>query len=275
MKLHAIAPVFLAIVLLAAGSASATHFGAFQGGADCNGFWGTGYVYFAKPTPSVEIFYEVNLMQGATTVKTATGSFMVYATARDFNFTEAWGMELCGDYTVDGRFWFFDLYGNDTAYLTAAFTCECEEGDGCHYTPGYWKNHAEAWPVMNLTLGGIAYNQDQLLAILNTPVAGGDATIILAHHLIAAKLNVLNGASDAINDEIAAADALLAMYPLGSRPKGDAKDAIIDVKDDLCAYNEEIVFGCEGYVDPTALPALSAPAPGEQSTWGDIKGIYR
>jgi hypothetical protein len=274
MKLHAITPIALALVLVMAGSAAATHFGSFTGGADCNGFWATGYVYFAKPTPSVEIFYEVNLMQGTTTVKTASGSFMVYATARDFNFTEAWGEELCGDYTVDGRFWFFDTYGNDTGYITAAFTCECQEEDGCHFTPGYWKNHPDAWPVTTLSLGGISYGQAQLLDILDQPVRR-DPTIILAHHLIAAKLNVLNGASDSINDEIAAADNLLMMYPLFSAPSGSAKDAIIAVKNDLCAYNEAIMPGCEGYIAPTFDRILQAPPAGERSTWGDIKNIYK
>ena len=57
---------------------------------------------------------------------------------------------------------------------------------------GYWKNHSSLWPVSSLILGGFSYTQDELLGIFNSSPKG-DATLILAHQLIAAKLNVANG----------------------------------------------------------------------------------
>jgi hypothetical protein len=76
---------------------------------------------------------------------------------------------------------------------------------GCTYTQGYWKNHASAWPVTSLTIGGVMYSQQQLLALFGD-APQGDASLILAHQLIAAMLNVANGAvpsaavQQAIND---------------------------------------------------------------------------
>jgi hypothetical protein len=76
---------------------------------------------------------------------------------------------------------------------------------GCTYTQGYWKNHASAWPVTSLTIGGISYSEQQLLDLFNT-APKGDASLILVHQLIAALLNVANGAApsatvqQAIND---------------------------------------------------------------------------
>jgi hypothetical protein len=76
---------------------------------------------------------------------------------------------------------------------------------GCTYTQGYWKNHSSAWPVMSLTIGGVPYSQQQLLDLFNTSPMG-DASIILGHQLIAALLNIANGAvpsaavQQAIND---------------------------------------------------------------------------
>jgi hypothetical protein len=76
---------------------------------------------------------------------------------------------------------------------------------GCTYTQGYWKNHPSAWPVTSLTIGGVVYSQQQLLALFDT-APQGDASLILAHQLIAALLNVANGAvpsaavQQAIND---------------------------------------------------------------------------
>jgi hypothetical protein len=63
-------------------------------------------------------------------------------------------------------------------------------------TLGYWKNHAGAWPVTQLTLGGAVYDKAELLAILEASPQG-DASIILAHQLITAELNVAAGASSA------------------------------------------------------------------------------
>ena len=80
---------------------------------------------------------------------------------------------------------------------------------GCTLTQGFWKNHEEDWPVSSLTLGSASYTQAQLLTIFGTPVKG-NGLISLAHQLIAAKLNIANGASaSAISSTIAAADAMI------------------------------------------------------------------
>jgi hypothetical protein len=96
-------------------------------------------------------------------------------------------------------------------------TAACD--NGCTLTQGYWKNHADAWPVAGLTLGAVAYTEAQLLDILGAPVEG-NGLISLAHQLIAAKLNVASGANPAaIAATIAAADALiggLVVPPIGA-----------------------------------------------------------
>ncbi len=83
-------------------------------------------------------------------------------------------------------------------------------------TPGYWRNHPEAWPVTSLTLGGTTYSQAQLLAILEQPKSR-DMTYVIASQLIAAKLNVLIGAdSSCISATISAADSWLATNKIGT-----------------------------------------------------------
>ena len=60
---------------------------------------------------------------------------------------------------------------------------------------------------------GHSYSRDQLLPVLNAPTKG-DASLILAIQLIAAKLNVAKtGNAQAIASTIAHADALMAMFP--------------------------------------------------------------
>ena len=61
-------------------------------------------------------------------------------------------------------------------------------------------------------LGSQTYTQAELLTILNTP-STGDASLILAKQLIAAKLNIANGSDPApISSTIAHAESLLSMF---------------------------------------------------------------
>jgi len=83
----------------------------------------------------------------------------------------------------------------------------------CPRSQGYWKNHLSAWPVDSIMLGDKTYTKEEARAIMRTPTRG-DASIILARQLIAAKLNIENGANpDPVTETIDAADDLLATFP--------------------------------------------------------------
>jgi SdrD B-like protein len=82
-------------------------------------------------------------------------------------------------------------------------------------TPGYWKNHPEAWPVDVITLGGVDYTKTQALAFLDTP--GKDKSLTMFSSLVSAKLNVMVGNDPScVASTIEAADAWMATYPAGS-----------------------------------------------------------
>jgi hypothetical protein len=83
-------------------------------------------------------------------------------------------------------------------------------------TPGYWKNHPEAWPVVEITIGGVVYSKAQAIALLETP--GKDRTLTMFSSLVPAKLNVLIGNDGScVASTIAAADAWMeASGPVGS-----------------------------------------------------------
>jgi hypothetical protein len=94
----------------------------------------------------------------------------------------------------------------------------------CPQPQGYWKNNPDAWPVEELMLGNENYTKTELLNILNMPIGTGknaDASLILADQLIAAKLNIANGADDPdpVPATITDADAVLSLYP-GKLPYG-------------------------------------------------------
>lgn len=163
----------------------------------------------------------------------------VTVTAGEFLFDNG-ASTNCLDALVCGTSYVFRAFAHANSTLnrsafTADSTCStlaCDHAAGCTLTQGYWKNHNDLvcatdpgsplcvnWPVTSLTLGTVSYNQAQLLSIFNTP-AGGNGLIVLAHQLIAAKLNIANGADgSAVAGAIVSADALiggLVVPPVGA-----------------------------------------------------------
>ena len=121
----------------------------------------------------------------------------------------------------------------------ACATLPCNPGQNCTYTQGYWKNHADVWPLQSLTLGAVSYNASQLLQILNRP-AQGNGLVILAHQLIAAKLNIANGANPtAVQQSVIDADTMiggLIVPPIGNGYLSPSQTS--ELTDTLTEYNE-------------------------------------
>ena len=112
---------------------------------------------------------------------------------------------------------------------------------GCPHSAGFWKKHRELWPVTSLTLGAQPYSGNELLLILSRPPKG-DASILLARDLIAAKFNVVGGASSPeMIADIASADELLGAYagkvPYQIRPASPAGRAMVLLAGDLASRN--------------------------------------
>jgi SdrD B-like domain len=88
-------------------------------------------------------------------------------------------------------------------------------------TPGYWKNHPEAWPVDSIVIGGVLYSKSQAIALMDA--GGGDKTYTMFMHLVATKLNLLIGTeAGCIAGTVGLADAWLSSYPVGSGVKGSS-----------------------------------------------------
>lgn len=89
-------------------------------------------------------------------------------------------------------------------------------------TPGYWKNHPEAWPVDNIIIGEKMYTKAEAIAIIAAPVKG-DKIYTMFPALVSAKLNVLIGNSDScIAGTIDAADAWMKNNLVGSKVTGSS-----------------------------------------------------
>ncbi len=136
--------------------------------------------------------------------------------------------------------------------VTTVFTADCINQPcgitGCTLTQGFWKNHASNWAVTSLTLGTVTYTQAQLLAILNQPVKG-NGLVSLAHQLIAAKLNVANGATcNTVAKLIKDADAIIGALvapPVGSGALSTS--SVGTLVNGLDNFNQGLLANCPGH----------------------------
>ncbi len=281
---HVLKLAMIMAVLALPGLALATHWDGSTFNADCDSWCIEAGVIWGTATYAADVDFAVVLTDDmGMEIARVEDAFVMTRTdglTETVTYCGDWGgVEICGDVTASFVMNLEVVY--DSGYVardqvtgSEMFNCPCDETEGCFRTPGYWKNHPDdpAWPVDGFSIGGVPYSNAELIAIMKTSVKGGDATVILAHHLIAAKLNVLAGENvDELNDAIAHGDDLLMMYPLGSDPED--KDEILMVKDILEGYNE---LGCDDedddYDDMDSDKSLPIE---ESSTWGNLKADFR
>jgi hypothetical protein len=122
---------------------------------------------------------------------------------------------------------------------------------GCTLTQGYWKTHSsygpapydDAWALIGedttFFLSGKSYYQ-----VLWTPPAG-KAYYVLAHQYIAAKLNILNGASStpSVDAAIAWAESFFNTYTPSSALSRSMRNQVLSYATTLDQYNN-------GYLGP-------------------------
>ncbi len=91
------------------------------------------------------------------------------------------------------------------------------DAEFCPRSPDFWKSHSEDWPVDHLALGGVEYQQPELLDFLNYD--GPDASLKLVRQLVASKLDLAGASDPSIRRTVVEADRFLVDFPPGSKPK--------------------------------------------------------
>ncbi|MCD6379946.1 hypothetical protein J7M07_05820 [bacterium] len=280
MKKALLMSLVLMLSIALAGSASANHFDNLVLTANCDGWSATGGVVAGGD--SILIKYTIELFDGTTLIEQHTATNLFFYSDLTFNYGEMWSSELCGEYTVNGV---FELIVVPNFFImqeevTTSFICDCPPPpDVCTGTPGYWKNHSDVWPVDELVVGGTTFSKGDLLDIFRTPSKNDKNLIKLFHHLVAAKLNVLMGATyEDIDDAIATANDFLDMYPLGTKLDKATRRMIDGLKAPLVMFNESSPCGEETIDSYESENSMYGASPDENQkvmSWGAIKSAYK
>jgi hypothetical protein len=113
-------------------------------------------------------------------------------------------------------------------------------------TPGYWKNHASAWPS-TITVANVTYTKEQAIAWLGK--VGSDKTITMFSSLVPAMLNVALGNDPAcVADAIATGNSWLIANPLGTNVSGSSPAWVIGEPTHirLDTYNNGLLYNVNG-----------------------------
>ena len=189
-------------------------------------FGPSGNLYFDYSTDNVNgtnpSLYTVNTSTGAlTAVGSGLGSpfLTLFSVGSTLYGIDTIATSNIGIYTINTTTGIATPTGVIVIGLPSGYTLDTATSiSPCPQPQGYWKNNPDAWPVsaLPMTLGSQTYTQAELLTILRTPTGKGtkaDASLILADQLIAAKLNIANGADGTpVTSTIADADAVLSLY---------------------------------------------------------------
>ncbi len=240
---------------------------------DCTG-WSMGGIMHFGSWDHIDYYYRVSLIKDGDTIQTYTGTGTVYDTGDpEFVIEGEWDMELCGDYTAYIYSQWIGQYGPGVLRFELPFTCEC--GPVCNYPAIYWLKNEAMWPADELTIGCRSYSKDELLKILGMrPFIS--LTVAVSRQLIAAKLNVVNGADDYIQPWIDAGDKFLCKYPIGSRVCFTDWRLGFTILANLFAYNWR---PCDAAYSTAPLFSIESiedmPEDAEEKSWGSIKQMHR
>jgi hypothetical protein len=217
--------------------------------AGTTSFSGTAEVEFTS-----ESMHEIDKCVEVTdTLKGGLGTVCVGDAPKIFEYTYTVGpYEACGNYEVKNtaQFKTEDKGLTGSASATVKITVPC--AGGCTLTPGYWKTHSKygpapydsTWALLGedtpFFLSGQTYYQ-----VLWTPSAGGNAYYILARAYIAAKLNILNGASStpAVDAAITWAESFFNTYTPSASLSKSVRASALSYASLLDQYNN-------GYIGP-------------------------
>jgi hypothetical protein len=144
----------------------------------------------------------------------------------------------------------------------------------CHHTYKYWRRHPDQWPVDEMMVCGEMYSQSQLLNMMSRRSRFHRA-FNLVRHLVAARLNVLNGTDDSIVPVIEAAEAFLMQSAAERGCHWRGRSEARQLRRDLVEYNN-LTCGEFGFDDDSHAGGRHDKTFAEEPmSFDGVKAMYR
>jgi hypothetical protein len=179
------------------------------------------------------------------------GTVCANESPKTFNYTfDVGGIEQCGTYEFQNvaSFETNDSGTKGSAKFTVDFNIPCE--GACTLTPGYWKTHSKYGPApYDSTWALLGEDNPFFLSgqsnyqVLWTSPSGGNAYYILAHAYLAAKLNILNGASTtaSVDAALSFAESFFGTYTPTATLSRAVRNSAIAQAEVLDNYNNGLI----------------------------------
>lgn len=170
---------------------------------------------------------------------------------KTFNYSmNVGGVDQCGTYQFINVASFItnDSGTKGSAKYVVNFDIPC--AGACTLTPGYWKTHSKYGPApYDSTWALLGEDNPFFLSgktnyqVLWTSPSGGNAYYILAHAYLAAKLNILNGASttSSVDAALFYAESFFNTYTPSSTLSRTVRNAAIQQAEVLDNYNNGVI----------------------------------
>jgi hypothetical protein len=294
----------LSLALISPGMALAVDFVSIDGVADCNGWRADVRVWFWDGARDVRLRYAVVLTDDAgNEVQRFTHDAAVTPIPNGFDdyvFEGSWDAQPGDGWQVNGAFTLVDIIPDLVNEINDSFatTVVCEAGSGdpetppCAYTSFWWRRHPEAWPAQTLTIGSVELTSSKIMWVLKRP-AWGNARLLLARILIAARFNAMLNPDCGMEEAMAAADSYLthnSPFPQYRRGRHNPRPRRPDLQALRAAAMPLIIFNTSGCPDNPMAQAETEPvsdlelllkaeeglAPTEADvSFGALKSMYR
>jgi hypothetical protein len=233
MRTIALFTTLAALAILPA-AGHAVEFVSVEGVADCNGWSSTATIWFRDGATSVDLSWsmvlvgadgaEIERSEGFAVLPITPGGMTPFTYTGAFAAAPPAGATLAGSYVLHDNF--TDGFNETTAGFSADPACAPADDptDGpadalCTHTARWWHHHPDQWPAESMTVGGDDWDARALARVLARP-AWGNAGLLLARQLVAARFNALANPGAGMDDAMDAADAYLASHDPFERSRG-------------------------------------------------------
>lgn len=278
MRKQILTPTILLILALLPGMVAQAQTLEVAGNADCEGWSATATLNFPSGVFFADLDYSVVLTDHAGDEVTRfdwAGQVSRYEDPVMIRlYDDSWGLTLDSVYTASIVFHFLGEESNLSLDVICGSVGEEDPvPEPCHHTFRYWRKNPSEWPVDELLLAGEVRSKEELLNLMHAHLRF-HPVFSVARHLVAARLNVLNGTDDSIMPTIEAAESFLVDNAENRRGWWRMRREARQLRKTLVRYNKQPCNQFD-FLGNSSDEEFGKTFADEPMTFDGVKAMYR